>query len=62
MKAQKIKIGFKFKFIKTDRVFEVIKISDKSVWYKDVSRNPNWRRSIKQFLNLINSIEYEKIM
>lgn len=58
MTAQEINVGLKFKLTETGRTYEVIKISDVSVWYKDLSRDVIWRKSKTTFLNkFLNGFE-----
>jgi hypothetical protein len=51
MKAQEIKVGLMFKLAQTGRTYEVIRISDVSVWFKDVTRTPIWREAKTTFCN-----------
>jgi hypothetical protein len=62
MTIQEIKKGLKFKFTKTQRVYEVIRISDVSVWYKfeDIESTSVWRKSKTTFLIKFN-LGYEKL-
>ena len=55
MKNQDIKVGLKFKLIKTNRTYEVVRVSDVSVWFKDVTREPIWREAKTTFINKFNS-------
>ena len=60
MAAQEIKVGLKFKLVKTGRTYEVTRISDVSVWFKDLTRDPIWREAKTTFLNRFN-LTLEKI-
>lgn len=51
MTTAEIKVGFQFKLIETGRTYEVTKISDASVWFRDVTRTPVWRQSKNTFIN-----------
>lgn len=62
MEAQEIKVGLKFKFVKTGGTYEVTRISDVSVWFKDLTREPIWRESKTTFLKKFNSnLGFEKV-
>jgi hypothetical protein len=41
--------GLKFKLTETGRVYEVTKVNEKSVWFKDISRETVWRNSHNVF-------------
>ena len=55
MKTQEIKVGLKFKLIKTGRTYKVTRISNVSVWFKDITRDPVWREAKTTFLNKFNN-------
>jgi len=52
---QEIKVGLKFKLTKTGRTYEVTRISNVSVWFKDITRTPIWREAKTTFLNKFNN-------
>jgi hypothetical protein len=54
-KGAKIKVGLKFKITKTGRTYEVTRVSNVSVWFKDVTRTPIWREAKTTFLNKFNN-------
>jgi len=54
MNIQEIKVGLKFKLTKTNRTYEVVRVSDVSVWFKDVTRDPIWREAKTTFINKFN--------
>ncbi len=60
MTTQEIKVGLKFKLTKTGRTYEVTRISDVSVWFKDLTREPIWREAKTTFLNKFN-LGFEKV-
>jgi len=60
MTTQEIKVGLKFKLTETGRTYEVTRISDVSVWFKDLTREPIWREAKTTFLNKFN-LGFEKI-
>ena len=60
MTTQEIKVGLKFKLTKTGRTYEVTRISDVSVWFKDITRTPIWREAKTTFLNKFSN-GFEKI-
>ena len=55
METQEIKVGLKFRLKKTGRTYEVTRISEVSVWFKDLTRTTVWREAkttfLKRFLN-----------
>jgi hypothetical protein len=55
MTSQEIKVGLKFKLTKTGRTYEVTRISNVSVWFKDITRTPIWREAKTTFLNKFNN-------
>lgn len=58
MNISKIHVGLKFKLTKTGRMYEVTRISDVSVWFKDLTRTPIWREAKTTFCNkFINGFE-----
>lgn len=58
MKNKEIKVGLKFKFTKTGGIYEVVRISGASVWFKDLTRDPIWRQAKTTFLNkFLNGFE-----
>ena len=60
MEAQEITTGLKFRLAETGRIYEVTRVSNVSVWFKDVTRTPIWREAKTTFLNKFNS-GFEKI-
>jgi hypothetical protein len=60
MTQQEIKVGLMFKLTKTGRTYEVTRISDVSVWFKDLTRDPIWREAKTTFLAKFN-LGFEKI-
>jgi hypothetical protein len=60
MTTQEIKVGLKFKLTKTARTYEVTRVSDVSVWFKDLTRDPIWREAKTTFLKKFN-LGFEKI-
>lgn len=58
MTTHEIEVGLKFKLTKTGRIYEVVRLSDVSVWYKDVTREPIWREAKTTFLTkFLNGFE-----
>ena len=43
MTTSEIKIGFKFQNTESLRVYEITRISNVSVWFRDITRTPTWR-------------------
>ena len=60
MTTQEIKVGLRFRLIKTGRTYEVTRISGVSVWYKDLTRESIWREAKTTFLNKFN-LGFEKV-
>ena len=45
-----MKKGLRFKLTKTGRTYEVTRVSEVSVWFKDITRTPVWREAKTTFL------------
>jgi hypothetical protein len=61
MTTLEIKTGLQFKLVKTNRTYQVTRISDVSVWYKDISRSQIWREAKTTFTSRFNNPEWELI-
>lgn len=55
MTTKDIKIGLKFKLVETGRTYEVTRISNVSVWFKDLTRDFKLREAKTTFLNKFNN-------
>jgi hypothetical protein len=60
MTNQEIKVGLKFKLPKTGRTYEVTKMSNVSIWFKDITREIIWREAKTTFLRKFN-YGFEKV-
>ena len=49
-----IQIGLRFKLTKTGRTYEVTRVTEVSVFFKDINRSPIWREAKTTFLNKFN--------
>ena len=49
-----IQIGLRFKLTKTGRTYEVTRVTEVSVFFKDIDRSPIWREAKTTFLNKFN--------
>ena len=53
MRTTNFKIGQRFQLTETGRIYQITRISEKSIWFKDETRSPIWRNSINVFTKLI---------